>query len=68
MEKEGGVDGRDLRGRMIGELGFWVVSRVMLRVGRGVRGWESGILRLFSRSRVSLVFYLECIIHSYRPH
>jgi hypothetical protein len=45
MEKEGGVDGRDLRGRMIGELGFWVVSRVMLRVGKGARGWESGIPR-----------------------
>jgi hypothetical protein len=68
MGKEGGVGGRDLRERMIGELGFWVVSRVMLRVGTGARGWESGIPRLFSRSRVGPVMSLECIIHSYRPH
>lgn len=65
MEKEGGVDGRDLRGRMIGERVFWVVSRDMLRVGKGVRGWASGIPRLFSRSRVGPVICLECIIHSY---
>jgi hypothetical protein len=68
MEKEGGVDGRDLRGRMIGKRGFWAVSRDMLRVGKGVRGWASGIPRLFSRIWLGAVIYLECIIHSYRPH
>jgi len=65
MEKEGGVGGKRPRGRKRGERGFWVVSRVMLRVRKGVRGWASGILRLLGPSRLAPVSCLECINHSY---